>query len=224
VRPSFIWSDPAQLGGDGRAYPPICALRRCPRGCVTPNGAVRLSGCKAERAATRASRTQVFAPLETVKRSALLHCALAQSASQNAVTRPWHDQIAICDREEARNELGEAERRSRLRSRRSRGDRAKHGGDEDPEETKTGDEDPEEAKTLATTSPSQRQPHPSRSARAIQRIKRMAAVGVLHLLRRFAEAALFAVVDVAGFQERAGREIGPHDGQEDQLGVCRLEE
>jgi hypothetical protein len=37
-------------------------------------------------------------------------CALAQSASQNALTRPWHQQITICDREKASHKLGEAER------------------------------------------------------------------------------------------------------------------
>ena len=42
-------------------------------------------------------------------------CELAQSASQIELTRPWREQIAIRDREEARYRLGEAERRSRLR-------------------------------------------------------------------------------------------------------------
>lgn len=43
------------------------------------------------------------------------------------------------------------------------------------------------------------QARPPWSARPIQRIKRMTRVRVLDLLGGFAEAALFAVVDVAGF-------------------------
>jgi len=81
------------------------------------------------------SRKAPFA-LECMKRSALLQSALAQSASQITLTRPWHYQITICDREEAPRKLGGAERRSRFRSRKSHGDRAQHGGGEDPEETK----------------------------------------------------------------------------------------
>jgi len=52
---------------------------------------------------------------KTAKRSALLRGELAQSASQNDLNRPWHYQITIHDREEARYKLGEAERRSPLR-------------------------------------------------------------------------------------------------------------
>lgn len=43
---------------------------------------------------------------------------LAHSASQDHLPRHWHKQITICDREEARNKLGETERRSRYQKER----------------------------------------------------------------------------------------------------------
>src|SRR6185503_378556 len=59
------------------------------------------------------------------------------------------------------------------------------------------------------------------SAGAVEGVE---GLDVLKLLRRHAEAALFLRVRLDGLKERLGTEVGPHDGQEDELGVGGFEQ
>ncbi len=69
---------------------------------------------------------------KTAKRSALLQRELAQSASQNHPTRPWHNQITIHERDQTSNKPGKTGRQLPLPMARSPRAFSHHGGDQDP--------------------------------------------------------------------------------------------